>query len=560
MDKALDEIISSRPRNARRGSSRRGTARAQVLGKPVVSPATRARAAAPANGAAAAQPTPADKIIVSNLPTDVNEGQIKELFTQTVGPLREVTLHYDSTGRSKGVAAVHFQRKGDGTKAFQQYNNRLIDGKKPMKIEIVVAPAPASLASRVAPAAAAAAPANNAAPRAGGGRAGRRGRGGKAGGARKEPRVAKSAADLDADMEDYTASNAPAAAPAAAGTRIEFKQFSSYLNASAMPSVVSASSTSLDEGPGLYAERPEWSDVTPSAQYEDANPIAPIFYSPEYKDATDYFRGIVKTGEKSERVLELTETIIRLNPAHYSAWQYRYETLLALKSPLDDELNLMDELAVAFLKTYQPERELAFIAASLKADTKNYHTWSYRQWLLAFFNDDGLWAGELDFVDSVLAQDVRNNSAWHHRFFVVFQSGLREGETDRGRIIRRELTFVKQNISLVANNPSAWNYLRGILDTNKLPYSRVEDFVKPYAASTHSNVTDLVDLENPPPSRTAQLPCPAAIEFLADIHEKEGGKDAILQATELWRSLADEQDTIRKKYWEYRIKEALKRA
>lgn len=38
------------------------------------------------------------------------------------------------------------------------------------------------------------------------------------------------------------------------------------------------------------------------------------------KDATDYFRGVVKMGEMSERVLELTEMIIRMNPAHYSAW------------------------------------------------------------------------------------------------------------------------------------------------------------------------------------------------------------------------------------------------
>jgi len=92
-------------------------------------------------------PQPADKIIVSNLPQDVNELQIKvssmiiyllyclfiacvlqELFHSTVGPLRDVTLHYDSAGRSKGVASVNFQRKGDGTKAYQQYNNRLIDG------------------------------------------------------------------------------------------------------------------------------------------------------------------------------------------------------------------------------------------------------------------------------------------------------------------------------------------------------------------------------------------------------------------------------------------------
>ncbi|KAG6828819.1 hypothetical protein H0H92_006644 [Tricholoma furcatifolium] len=326
-----------------------------------------------------------------------------------------------------------------------------------------------------------------------------------------------------------------------------------------MPSLTSASKTSINDEIPLYSERPEWSDVTPLAQYEDPDPIAPIFYSAEYKDATDYFRGIVKTGEKSERVLELTEAIIRLNPAHYSAWQYRYETLLALNSPLDKELKLMDELAVAFLKTYQvwhhrrlllmitrkPQPELKFITESLKADVKNYHTWSYRQWLLAFFNDEDLWAGELDFVDSMLVQDVRNNSAWHHRFFVVFQSGLREGETDRARVIRRELTFVKQNISFAPNNPSAWNYLRGILDINKIPYSRVEDFVRPYAEPSSDVTRDIVDLENPPPSRGAQLPCAVAIEFLADIHEKEG---RILQATELWRSLADEHDTIRKKF------------
>jgi len=136
MDKSLDEIISSKPRGIRRGSGRRNAARAQVLGSAGVSPAARARitASAATNGpkvvasTAPAISQPTDKIIVSNLPTDVNETQVKELFHSTVGPLREVTLHYDSAGRSKGVAAVHFQRKGDGTKAFQQYNNRLIDG------------------------------------------------------------------------------------------------------------------------------------------------------------------------------------------------------------------------------------------------------------------------------------------------------------------------------------------------------------------------------------------------------------------------------------------------
>jgi len=86
-----------------------------------------------------------------------------------------------------------------------------------MKIEILVdpsRPAPAaSLASRVAPPTTAA-PATGvvAAQGARTGRVGTRrgGRGGR-GGPRKEKVAPKSAADLDAEMEDYTASNAPAA-------------------------------------------------------------------------------------------------------------------------------------------------------------------------------------------------------------------------------------------------------------------------------------------------------------------------------------------------------------
>ncbi|KAG6874259.1 hypothetical protein C0993_000735, partial [Termitomyces sp. T159_Od127] len=84
------------------------------------------------------------------------------------------------------------------------------------------------------------------------------------------------------------------------------------------------------------------------------------------------------------------------------------------------------------------------------------------------------------------------------------------------------LRFVKENISLAANNPSAWNYLRGILDINDLTYSHVEDFVRMHADALEDATRDIVDLENPPPSKGAELPCPAAIEFLADIHEKEG--------------------------------------
>jgi len=219
MDKSLDDIVAASRKPSRRAVGRRGNnARAQVLGTAGTPPATKARLATTTKGTTNISPQPVEKIVVSNLPSDVNEAQVKELFQTTVGPLREVNLHYDSNGRSKGVATVIFQKKGDGNKAYQQYNNRLIDGKRPMKIEVVVdpsrlAPIP-TLASRVAPA-------ENTTPVANGTQAARsrggapRGRG-KRLGTRKTERPPKTAEDLDAEMEDYTASNAAPAVTAAA--------------------------------------------------------------------------------------------------------------------------------------------------------------------------------------------------------------------------------------------------------------------------------------------------------------------------------------------------------
>lgn len=132
----------------------------------------------------------------------------------------------------------------------------------------------------------------------------------------------------------------------------------------------------------------------------------------------------------------------------------------------------MDEIAIQFLKTYQvwhhrrllitllsdpssaqeaktdvlelATTELDFIAQVLQTDAKNYHTWSYRQWLLAHFDDPALWLGELPYVNELLDDDVRNNSAWHHRFFIVFGRGGRAGATpgEAGEVLRREIRYV----------------------------------------------------------------------------------------------------------------------
>lgn len=53
---------------------------------------------------------------------------LQDLFATSVGPLRRVTMSYKANGQSTGQCTVEFQRAADGDKAYQQYNNRLIDG------------------------------------------------------------------------------------------------------------------------------------------------------------------------------------------------------------------------------------------------------------------------------------------------------------------------------------------------------------------------------------------------------------------------------------------------
>jgi len=128
--------------------------------------------------------------------------------------------------------------------------------------------------------------------------------------------------------------------------------------------------------------------------------------------------------------------------------QYRYETLIAISAPLEPELVLTNALTKASPQTYQllltalrePVPELAFNEEVLKTDPKNYHTWSHRQWVLAHFDQEELWAGEQPFVERLLAEDVRNNSAWHHRFFVTFENGSKGGTGEHpDEAVRRDL-------------------------------------------------------------------------------------------------------------------------
>lgn len=141
LDKSLDEIISTKRKQTprpRRSSGPRQSSLSRGKGAKAAAVGSAAAAAAAVSQANRQQPPlvipgrgpqgQGSKVIVSNLPTDVTEAQVKELFSTTIGPLRRVLMSYRANGQSTGVVTVQFQRAEDASRAYSQYNNRLIDG------------------------------------------------------------------------------------------------------------------------------------------------------------------------------------------------------------------------------------------------------------------------------------------------------------------------------------------------------------------------------------------------------------------------------------------------
>ncbi|TKA77603.1 hypothetical protein B0A55_03123 [Friedmanniomyces simplex] len=297
---------------------------------------------------------------------------------------------------------------------------------------------------------------------------------------------------------------------------------------------------------GKYADDPAWSDLTPLPTDEGgSHPLAQIAYSADYEETMSYLRALMAANEFSPRALDLTEDLIDMNPAHYTVWLYRAQCLFALNSDLHEELEWLNETALAHQKNYQIWHhrnlvvdklgecggETEFVARMFEKDAKNYHVWSYRQWLVKRFD---LWeAGELEFTERMLGEDVRNNSAWNHRWFVVNGRAGAAGVGDP-EVRAREVGFAEEAIGKVAQNQSPWNYLRGIMRRCGKPLAELKGIAEQYAS-----------LDRPDAVRSS-----FALDLLADIlAEEEDGKEQAGRALDL---LASRYDPIRKNYWAYR--------
>ena len=110
----------------------------------------------------------------------------------------------------------------------------------------------------------------------------------------------------------------------------------------------------------------------------------------------------------SEATLKLTGEVLALNPELYVAWNYRREILLALiPSQLDRKSTL--------------EEELKMVMFYLKRYPKCYWVWNHRIWRLLQHNEHQLadWYYDLAIVLKLLEADSRNFHGWQYRRWVV---------------------------------------------------------------------------------------------------------------------------------------------
>lgn len=319
-----------------------------------------------------------------------------------------------------------------------------------------------------------------------------------------------------------------------------------------------------------FQKRPEWSDLKPVPQDDGPFSVVSIRYSDTFKETYDYFRAVIAQTEVSERAFQLTHDCIKLNPSNYTVWHYRRVLLEKLGKNLVEELDYIEAVIAKNQKNYQvwehykyvlneikrkqsqedlDEQTLRvklFIRSVLEDDSKNYHAWQQLQWLIL---DLSKWDGELAFVEKLVGDDIRNNSAWNHRFYVIQNTS---GFTDE--VIQTELEYTLKKVQLAPNNESAWNYLMGVIRKA----DRTIDSFPNVIATCESLYQD-------PEKRSSYL-----LGFMVtDLSEKLKGllpslpsdgeetptmaqfREFYNQAIAYCDQLTNKVDTLRKSYWQY---------
>jgi geranylgeranyl transferase type-2 subunit alpha len=165
------------------------------------------------------------------------------------------------------------------------------------------------------------------------------------------------------------------------------------------------------------------------------------------------------TPETLQKISELLSS----NPEYYTVWNYRRRVLqheFNLASSNDSEEAVTGQIA-ALIKN-----DLQFLIPLLRKFPKCYWIWNYRMWLL----DEAkrllpravalkFWQEELALVGKMLSLDSRNFHGWGYRRFVVESlENLAPEDQEVRSMAQGEFVYAKKMIGTNLSNFSAWHY------------------------------------------------------------------------------------------------------
>lgn len=217
----------------------------------------------------------------------------------------------------------------------------------------------------------------------------------------------------------------------------------------------------------------------------------------EDKKKIDIYRALVKQAfearEKKQYSLEtvqLTTSILDINPEFNTVWNYRRDIISNVKDELSDEFwnNELKFTMVQlrkFPKVYwiwnhrvwilnnfptQPlviwKGELSIVNSLLELDSRNFHGWHYRRMVISKiegFSDKSLNEEEFDYVTHKINKNISNYSAWHQRVQLITDMLLKNQILDKKEFIKKEIEYVTNAMFTDAEDQSVWFYILWML-------------------------------------------------------------------------------------------------
>ncbi|THC95592.1 hypothetical protein EYZ11_004907 [Aspergillus tanneri] len=174
-------------------------------------------------------------------------------------------------------------------------------------------------------------------------------------------------------------------------------------------------------------------------------------------------KNFIAEHEYTLETLQKISELLGRNPEYYTVWNYRRQVL---RHEFSRALSNDSEESAADQITAWIKKDLQFLIPLLRSFPKCYWIWNYRLWLL----DEArrllplpvvrrLWEEELALAGKMLSLDSRNFHGWGYRHFVVETlEHLTSKETGKASRTQEEFEYAKKMIGANLSNFSAWHY------------------------------------------------------------------------------------------------------